>query len=187
MTAKLEWLGTRAVMCFAVLSIVVPLLVIATTALEPAGSVNTGLSWPVHPHWGNFVSAWSVAGFSTLMRSSAIICVAVVPVGVVLATCAGYAFGTIEFPGKRVIFALLMVGLAVPYEAIVIALYYNLKSVGLTNTYLSVILPLIGAFMPFGAFWMRDHFANTVWTKPALLARSKSARRPLPTDAQGIV
>ena len=54
-----------------------------------------------------------------------------------------------------------MVGLAVPYEAIVIPLYYNLKSVGLTNTYLSVILPVIGAFMPFGAFWMRSHFSNT--------------------------
>ena len=70
------------------------------------------------------------------------------PVGVVLATCAGYTFGTIDFPGKRIIFGGLMIGLAVPYEAIVIALYYNLKSVGLTNTYLSVILPLIGAFMP---------------------------------------
>jgi raffinose/stachyose/melibiose transport system permease protein len=160
-TARLEWLGTRAVMCFALLSIVIPLLVIATTALEPPGSLNTGLSWPAHPHWGNFVSAWSVAGFSTLMRSSAIVGVAVVPVGVILATCAGYAFGTIEFPGKRLIFGGLMVGLAVPYEAIVIALYYNLKSVGLTNTYLSIILPLIGAFMPFGAFWMRNHFSNT--------------------------
>ena len=104
-TARLEWLGTRAVMCFALLSIVIPLLVIATTALEPPGSLNTGLSWPAHPHWGNFVSAWSVAGFSTLMRSSAIVGVAVVPVGVILATCAGYAFGTIEFPGKRLIFA----------------------------------------------------------------------------------
>ena len=107
MTARIEWLGTRAIMLFAVLSIVIPLLVIATTALEPPGSLNTGLSWPAHPHWGNFVSAWSVAGFSRLMRSSALICVAVVPVGVILATCAGYAFGTIEFPGKRVIFGRL--------------------------------------------------------------------------------
>jgi len=95
------------------------------------------------------------------MRSSAIICVAVVPAGVILATLAGYAFGTIDFPGKRLIFGVMIVGLAVPYEAIVIPLYYNLKSVGLTNTYLSVILPLIGAFMPFGAFWMRNHFSHT--------------------------
>ena len=100
------------------------------------------------------------------MRSSLIVCVGVVPVGVVLATLAGFAFGTMEFPGKRFIFAVLMLGLAVPYEAIVIALYYNLKSVDLTNTYLSVILPLIGAFMPFGAFWMRNHFASTA---PALI------------------
>jgi raffinose/stachyose/melibiose transport system permease protein len=148
-------------MGFAVVSIVIPLLVIATTALEPSGSTNTGLSWPSHPHWSNFASAWSVAGFSTLIRSSFIVCGPVVPVAVLLAICAGYAFGTIEFPGKRAIFGVLMVGLAVPYEAIVIALYYNLKAVGLTNTYLSVILPVIGAFMPFGAFWMRAHFSNT--------------------------
>jgi len=165
-TAKLEWLGTRAVMGLAVLSIVIPLLVIATTALEPAGSVNTGLSWPVHPHWGNFAAAWSFAGFSTLMRSSAIVSVVVVPAGVILATCAGYVFGTMDFYGKRLIFGVLMLGLAVPYEAIVVTLYYNLKSVGLTNTYLALILPLVGAFMPFGAFWMRNHFSNT---PPALI------------------
>ncbi len=166
MTARLEWLGTRVVMLLAVTGILVPLLVVVTTALEPAGSLDTGLSWPAHPHWGNFAAAWSVAGFSTLMRSSLIVCVGVVPAGVVLATLAGYAFGTMEFPGKRLIFSILMLGLAVPYEAIVIALYYNLKSVDLTNTYLSVILPLIGAFMPFGAFWMRNHFANSA---PALI------------------
>jgi raffinose/stachyose/melibiose transport system permease protein len=149
------------VLLLAAVSILIPLFVIATTALEPAGSVSTGISWPSHPHWGNFRDAWSVAGFSLLIRASGIVCLGVVPIGVVLATFAGYAFGTMEFRGKGLLFGSLMMGLAVPYEAIVIPLYYNLKSVGLTNTYWAVIFPLIGAIMPFGAFWMRNHFANT--------------------------
>lgn len=161
MTTRLGPLATRAVFLLAAAGVLIPLLVILTTALEPAGSVNTGISWPSHPHWGNFQAAWSVAGFSLLMRASGIVAVSVVPAGVILATLAGYAFGTMEFRGKGPAFGVFMLGLAIPYEAIVIALYYNLKAVGLTNTYYSVIVPLIGSFMPFGAFWMRNHFAGT--------------------------
>lgn len=152
-------LATRGLMCLAAAGILVPLLVIVLASLEPPGSLNTGLSWPAHPHWGNYLDAWSTAGFSHLMRASLLVAVGVVPLGLVLATLAGYAFGTMEFRARGPLFGLFMLGLAVPYEAIVIALYYNLKAVGLTNTYLSVILPLVGAFMPFGAFWMRNQFA----------------------------
>lgn len=74
--------------------VLVPFLVIATTALQPAGVVATGISWPSNPHWSNFRAAWSVAGFSVLMRASGIVSVSVVPVGVILATLAGFAFGT---------------------------------------------------------------------------------------------
>lgn len=153
-------LATRGLLSLAALAVLIPLLVIVLTSLEPSTSLNTGLSWPAHPHWANYRDAWSVAGFSHLMRASALVAVGVVPLGLVLATLAGYAFGTMQFPARGLLFGLFMLGLSVPYEAIVIALYYNLKAVGLTNTYLAVILPLVGAFMPFGAFWMRNQFAS---------------------------
>ncbi len=152
--------ATRFVMVMAAVGVLLPLLVIILTSLKPAGSLTTGLSWPTHPNWHNYRDAWSVAGFSKLMRASTIVALGVVPVGVVFATLAGYAFGIMEFRFKSLIFGIFMAGLAVPYEAIVIPLYYDLKGVGLANTYFAVILPLVGAFMPFGAFWMRNHFAS---------------------------
>jgi len=152
--------ATRTVMLLAAAGVLLPLLVIVLTSLQPPGTLTTGLSWPSHPNWHNYRDAWSAAGFSKLMRASGLVAAGVVPFGLVFATLAGYAFGIMDFRFKPLIFTVLMSGLAVPYEAIVIPLYYDLKNAGLANTYFAVILPLVGAFMPFGAFWMRNHFAG---------------------------
>src|SRR5690606_10325390 len=46
-------------------------------------------------------------------------------------------------------------------ELIVIPLYFDLREVGLTNSYWGVILSECALFMPFGVFWMRTHFQST--------------------------
>ncbi|MBE3010650.1 carbohydrate ABC transporter permease [Microbispora sp. NEAU-D428] len=151
---------TRLALIVAAMSVVFPFLAILSAALQPESDLSPGLEWPAEPHWENFATAWTTAGFASLMKSSAIIALGVVPVSLVLATLAGYGMATMELRVKGPLFALLMLGLALPYEAIVIPLYYDLRSVGLINSYWSVILPLTGAFMPFGVFWMRTHFES---------------------------
>jgi raffinose/stachyose/melibiose transport system permease protein len=54
----------------------------------------------------------------------------------------------------------MVVGLTIPFEAIVIPLYYQITSYGLINTQWAIILPLIGLYMPFSVFWMRAHFVG---------------------------
>jgi ABC-type glycerol-3-phosphate transport system permease component len=149
-----------ATLVLAAVTVIVPFLVILSAALQPDTTLTPSLAWPSDPHWENFVTAWTTAGFGALLRSSAIIAVGVVPLALVCATLGGYALATMRIRAGGVIFALLVVGLALPYEAIVIPLYYDLRGVGLLNSYWAVILPLVGAFMPFGVFWMRSHFAS---------------------------
>ena len=141
-------------------SAIIPFIAVALAALQPPGSITTGFSWPSDPHWENFANAWTVAGFNYLFRNSAIVALVIVPVGATFATLAGYALGTIKFKGNGALMALFLVGLTVPYEAIVIPLYYGFRGVGLLDTHLALILPLAGAFMPFGIFWMRNHFQS---------------------------
>lgn len=159
-TGRLRNLLPTAALIIAAATVVVPLLAILSAALQPQANLAPGLSWPSDPQWHNFVDAWSVAGFGSLLQSSAIIAFVVVPIALACATLAGYALGTMEFAGKNLLYPLLLLGLALPYEAIVIPLYFDLKPLGLLNTYWAVILPLIGAFMPFGVFWMRAHFES---------------------------
>ena len=139
---------------------VVPFMSMFTTALHPSGSVPDGLSWPTNPQWSNFVDAFTVANMTALLSSSLFIVLAVVPVSLVISTMAGFAIGHLRIPGSRLLLLLFVFGLTLPFEGIVIPLYYLARQMGILNTRVAIVLPLIGLFMPFAVFWMRAHFAN---------------------------
>jgi raffinose/stachyose/melibiose transport system permease protein len=139
---------------------VLPFFSILTTALHPSGTLPKGLEWPAHAQWGNFVEAFKVANMGTLLGSSTFIVVAVVPVALVMATMAGFAIGLLRIPGARFLLLLFVFGLTLPFEGIITPLYFLERQIGLLNTRLAVVVPLIALFMPFGVFWMRAHFAN---------------------------
>jgi len=149
-----------AFLLVAALSVIGPFAALLSAALQPTDTLAPKLEWPTDPQWGNFVEAWSMAGFASLLTSSAIIAIVVVPIAVVCAVLAGYAMGVLGVPAKSLLFGFFLAGLTLPYEAIVIPLYFAMRSIGLLDTYWAVILPLIGAFMPFGIFWMRTHFES---------------------------
>ena len=136
-----------------------PFVSIVLAALHPSGAQISGLSVPSTWSWGNFAEAWVEAGFSQLVLSSVIIAVGRRAARArardarrVLARDAQ----PVRRPDDLVAFVL---GLTLPVELVVVALYYNLQQVGLTNSYLGVILAEAALFMPFGVYWMQTHFA----------------------------
>jgi ABC-type glycerol-3-phosphate transport system permease component len=67
---------------------------------------------------------------------------------------AGYALAKIDFTGKRAIFLLMLMLLMVPIGALIVPLWSLVSGLGLTNTYLALILPPLAN--PLGAFLMRQ-------------------------------
>ncbi|MFO7320854.1 MAG: carbohydrate ABC transporter permease [Chloroflexota bacterium] len=108
----------------------------------------------------NFVAAWEGARFATYFQSSVIVVVPVVIISALLATMSGYALGTMKFPGDNLLLMLILLGLMMPFEAVIIPLWQIMGSLGLRNTYWSVILPQVALSFSFGTFWMRGHFKN---------------------------
>ncbi len=155
-----ELYAGRALLVAIMAVTILPFISILTIALHPAGTLPEGLAWPTHPQWGNFVDAFKVANMGTLLGSSTLIVVAVVPVALVLATMAGFAIGLLRIPGARFLLLLFVFGLTLPFEGIIIPLYFLERQMGILNTRLAIVLPLIALFMPFGVFWMRAHFVN---------------------------
>ncbi len=137
---------------------VVPLVGVLLSAVTPSDDPQGGFRLPSSVEWGNFVEAWSRGRFSSYMLSSLLVTVSVVALTVVLATLAGFAFARMQFPGRTVLFYLLLSGLLLPAEAFIIPLYYNLRTVGLTDTYWALILPQTAQSLAFGIFWMRNQF-----------------------------
>ena len=138
----------------------VPFASLFTTSLHASGTYPKGLDWPDHPHWGNFVDAFHVANMGAIFTSSGLIVLAVVPFSVFIATMAGFALGHLRIRGGQLVFLLFVLGLTLPFEGVIVPLYYEVRGMGLLNTRWAIILPLIGLYMPFAVYWMRAHFLN---------------------------
>lgn len=140
--------------------VIVPFLSIVLAALHPSGSQIDGFSIPDDWSWENFELAWEQGNFTNLMRSSVLIAGCVVPLAVLFATLAGYGLAILKVWGNRALSVGFVLGLTLPVELVVVALYYNLREVGLTDSYLSIILAEVALFMPFGVYWMQSHFSS---------------------------
>ncbi|MBK8437306.1 MAG: carbohydrate ABC transporter permease [Austwickia sp.] len=131
-----------------------PLLGVVVGALgTDSGSAPGGLA--------NFAEAWRVGHFGDYLRTSATVSLVVVAVSTVLSIMAGYAFGTMRFPGRDVLFYLFLLGIMMPAEAIVVPLYFDLRTVGLTDTFWALALPQIAQSVAFGTFWLRAYFRTS--------------------------
>lgn len=137
-----------------------PFVSIFMTALHPSGTLPSGLSWPEVPQWGNFVEAFNVANMTALLGSSSYLVIAVVPISLILATMASFAIGILKIPGSGFLLGLFVFGLTLPFSGILVPLYYLERAIGIYNTRIAIVLPLIALYMPFAVYWMRAHFVN---------------------------
>ncbi|MGO1286556.1 carbohydrate ABC transporter permease [Brachybacterium tyrofermentans] len=132
----------------------IPILTILGTAVSPQNGQAPGL------HLANFVEAWQVGGFGHSLGNSLIVAAIVVTSAVALSVLAGYAFGTMRFAGSTLLFYVFLLGLMIPTEATVIPLFFDLRTVGLTDTYAAIALPQIAQSVAFGTFWLRAQFRS---------------------------
>lgn len=139
---------------------VLPIVGIVLLSLQSGDGPVSGFELPDRLHFENYARAFEAAHFASYLKSSLIVSSAVVAGTVVVSTLAGYAFGTMRFAGENVLFYLLLTGLVIPFEAVIVPLYVELRAGNLTNSYWSVILPLIGMNSAFGTFWMRAYFRS---------------------------
>lgn len=155
-----ELFAGRAFLTLLMLFTILPFISIFLTALHPSGTVPRGFEWPADPQWGNFLEAFKVANMTALLSSSLYIVAAVVPIALIISTMAAFAIGLLKIPGSKILFPLFVFGLTLPFGGIIVPLYYLERWMGIYNTRLAIVLPLIGLYMPFAVFWMRAHFIS---------------------------
>jgi raffinose/stachyose/melibiose transport system permease protein len=137
-----------------------PVVGVLFSAFTPPAQSSPSFTVPRSLYAGNFGAAWAQGHFGTYLRTSVLVAVVTVVLTAVLACLAGYSFATFRFPGRSFLFYLTLVGLMVPAEAFVIPLYFDLRGVGLTDTYWALILPQTAQSLGFGVFWMRNFFRS---------------------------
>jgi multiple sugar transport system permease protein len=110
--------------------------------------------WPEDPTLANFERWFTDLGFGQFFTNSLLVAVITVLGNLVFCSMVGYALAKMEFPGKRILFALVMVMLMVPGVVTFVPLFVQVTSLGLLNTYPALILPFLT--QPLGVFLMRQ-------------------------------
>lgn len=95
---------------------------------------------PADWKWENFAEAWEKGGLGGLYLNSVFVTAVAVTLTVALATAAAFGFSRLEFPGRRWLFRLLLVGLLLPPPVVAIPLFGILRDLGLLNTLTALIL-----------------------------------------------
>jgi ABC-type glycerol-3-phosphate transport system permease component len=156
---KYLFLGFWAALC------VLPMLLVLSTSVKDP-NLTTGNPFQLFASFrlDNFVDAWTLGNFGRYFFNTIVIMVPTVLGVIAFSTMTGYALARFEFPGRTTLFYLFILGLMVPFFALMIPLYYNLHDYGLLDTPLAVILPSIagaaGTGLPLGVFLMRAFFMD---------------------------
>jgi raffinose/stachyose/melibiose transport system permease protein len=149
-----------------------PLVGVFLASLYPPGPESSPSGFGLPPTFAlhNYVTAWQDGRFATSFTTSIIVAAAMVPASVILSILGGYAFATMKFWGANVLFYLFILGLIIPTEATIVPLYYDIRSLGLLDTYGALILLEVSGEVAFGIFWMRAAFLSA---PPSLLEAAR--------------
>lgn len=104
----------------------------------------------------NYADLFAGSGVFRWLLNSTIVSLGMTLGVLVLSSFAGYGFARLEFPGRNLIFVLVLFGLAVPEQAVIIPRHQLFSELGLHNTYFGLIAPGLSA--PFGVFLMTQYF-----------------------------
>lgn len=134
---------------------VLPLLYALWTAFHPSEfSTRFVLAAPLSLE--NFAKAWQAAPFARYFVNTVMLVTMVLAAQLVLVTLAAYAFARFEFPGRQVLFALVLVQLMVMPDVLLVENYRTMAGLGLKDTILAIGLPYFAS--AFGIFLLRQAF-----------------------------
>jgi multiple sugar transport system permease protein len=111
---------------------------------------------PTDWDWSNYTAVFERVPFGQYILNSLKVTLAIVFGQIVTATLAAYAFARLRFPGKNVLFILLMSALMVPLFVTIIPIFVIVSRLNLQDTHGSLILPAL--VTPFGVFLLRQFF-----------------------------
>jgi multiple sugar transport system permease protein len=137
-----------------------PLWWMLSSSFKPGSSIVTDpLSFdPAHLTLDNYRQMFDNVPIVTGFANTALMLVLKGGMTLVFCPLAGYAFAKFQFPGKNVLFGVIMLTLTLPILVLVIPLLLEMSKLNWVNTYQGLILP--GSIDAFSIFYMRQVMAG---------------------------
>jgi len=136
---------------------VLPLLFAFWTAFHPS-EFSTRLVLGAPLTLENFRNAWDAAPFARYFVNTVLLVTMILAAQLVLVTLAAYAFARFAFPGRNLLFALVLVQLMVMPDVLLVENYRTMTQLDLKDTIVAIGLPYFAS--AFGIFLLRQAFKS---------------------------
>lgn len=113
---------------------------------------------PESAQWSNYPEAMRSAPFARYFQNTFMVAAIVSVSTMITSMLAGYAFGRMEFFGRRVLFVVILATMMIPFEAMIIPNFVLVTRLGWYDTYLALIVPWCAN--AFSIFLMRQAYAT---------------------------
>ena len=107
-------------------------------------------------HWENFATVWKSYNFLILYKNTLLMIFFRVVCACLTATMACYAFGRLHFPGKNLMFSLVLIQMMIPSQIFIIPQYLMVSKLGLLNTTAGLVFP--GIVTAFGTYLLKTGY-----------------------------
>ena len=151
--AYVSVIGLSAVMAF-------PFVWMLSSSFKPFSEIFAGTSFlPEEPTLANYVSLFQQSNALLKLWNSFYIATLATVISVLLCALGGYAFAKFRFPGRALMFGLMLASMALPFAVVMVPLFVMMRNVfHWIDTPWPLIVP--GAANAFGIFFMRQYMLS---------------------------
>jgi len=147
------------ILILAALAMFIPFLwTISTSFKEASGVIGCNKIIPPHPTLAAYRTVLFDVPFLRWFLNSLIVASFVTVFNLLFDSMAGYALARIKFPGRNIIFLLLLGTMMIPGQVTMVPIFKILQSFGMLDTYYGLIVPFVVSI--FGIFLMKQFFES---------------------------
>lgn len=130
------------------------------SSLKTAAEVNTTppTFWPRRLMFENYQYAFQKAPFLIYFRNSVVVTLSSVVLSLFTTILAAFAFSRLKFPGRDLLFAMLLALMMVPFEILIITNYTTIVHLGLMDTLVALVIPFTSSI--FYTYILRNFFLS---------------------------
>lgn len=151
---------TYALLSLGLAIVLIPFWYMVVTSLKPQSMIFEipPRLWPQSVTLRNYVAALRTDHFGQYFLNSLTVALATTALTMVIASLLAYAFARLEFPGRRWLFYLLLLGMMIPPVMLIIPQFIIAKALHLKGSHLGLVLVYVTMNLPLQTFLLRGFF-----------------------------
>ncbi|HEV7565387.1 MAG TPA: carbohydrate ABC transporter permease [Microbacteriaceae bacterium] len=158
-----SWRSHRAAHVVAIVACAIwafPIYWMLNTSFKTTDHITTTVPqfFPAPFSLGNYIDAFTKAGFFSSLLNSIVVALSVVLVSVAFGFLAAAALSRFHFTGRRAILIAILAVQMIPGTALLIPLFLAFKSLGLLNSYVGLGAAYVATVLPFSIWMLRGFF-----------------------------